>query len=248
MTSVMRIGHISSPNRSALYAFLCIFINGVFTSTLFASESRQQITDAVTQAVSDQIDGLFPEKKLRREILVSSLDDRLQLASCEKLHVTLPVNQSYNRRINAKVDCLDSASWSITVAVSIQVFKPVAVASNQLLRNHRIRAEDIGFAEVELGSLKQGYFSSSQELIGLQLKRNLMAQAPFTPKLLMAPVLIQRGEQVVISAQSAALLVKTNGIALSNGALGQKIQIKNLRSERVIEGKVTGPGQVMVNM
>lgn len=244
----MRIGHIPVTSRSLLYAFLCIFINGMFTSTLFASEPHQQIIDAVTQAVSAHVDALFPDSKLRKEIQVGAIDKRLQLATCENLQVTLPVNQSYNRRINAKIDCLDSASWSITLPVSLRVFRLVAVASNQLVRNHRILAEDISFSEVDLDKLKQGYFTSSQALVGLQLKRNLMPQAPFTPKLLTLPVVIQRGEQVIISAQSSSLLIKTNGVALSNGALGQKIPIKNMRSERVVEGRVTGPGQVMVNM
>lgn len=82
----------------------------------------------------------------------------------------------------------------------------------------------------------------------MQLKRTLLAKAPFTPRLLLLPVLIQRGEQVTISAQSSSLLVKTNGIALSSGTLGQKIPIRNSRSERIVEGEITGPGQVDVNM
>lgn len=244
----MRIGHIRVTGRSVRYAFLCIFINGLFSSTLFANEAQQQIIDAVTQAAATHVDTLFPEGHVRKEIQVGALDNRLQLATCENLHVTLLANQRYNRRINAKVACLSSASWSITVPLSLRVFKLVAVASNQLVRNHRIQAEDIRFAEIDLDKLKHGYFTSSQALLGMQLKRNLMPEAPFTPKLLTLPVVIQRGEQVIISAQSSSLLIKTNGVALSNGSLGQKIPIKNMRSERVVEGRVTGPGQVMVNM
>lgn len=36
--------------------------------------------------------------------------------------------------------------------------------------------------------------------------------------------------------------------ALSDGAVGQQIRVRNLRSERIIRARVTGPGQVEAGM
>lgn len=248
----MRIGQVYLLGSFLVRLILCIFIAGLCSSRLFANDTddlHQEILETVTRIVTEKLDAAFPEKIIRKDVQVGMPDTRLKLDRCERdLHIALPPFQEYMRRTNAKVECHSTSPWSITLPVTIRAYILVAVASNQLIRGHRITAEDITLAEMDIDRLKQGYFTSQEAIVGMQLKRTLLAKAPFTPKLLSLPVVIQRGEQVTISAQSSSLLVKTNGIALGSGTLGQKIPIRNSRSERIVEGKITGPGQVDVNM
>ena len=53
---------------------------------------------------------------------------------------------------------------------------------------------------------------------------------------------------MVISARSGTIQVRMPGEALSNGTLGQQIQVRNLGSRRVIKARVVGQGQVEVAM
>lgn len=248
----MRIGQVYLLSSFLGRLILCIFIAGLCSPRLFADDaddSHQAIVETVARIVAEKLDATFPEKIVRKDIQVGAPDARLKLDACANdLHIALPPFQGYMRRTNAKVECRSNQPWSITLPVTIRAYMLVAVANNQLIRGHRIAAEDITLAEMDVDKLKQGYFTSQEPIVGMQLKRTLLAKAPFTPRLLLLPVLIQRGEQVTISAQSSSLLVKTNGIALSSGTLGQKIPIRNSRSERIVEGEITGPGQVDVNM
>ncbi|WP_121363151.1 flagellar basal body P-ring formation chaperone FlgA, partial [Pseudomonas aeruginosa] len=56
------------------------------------------------------------------------------------------------------------------------------------------------------------------------------------------------GDQVVILARTATINVKMPGEALSDGAPGQQIRVRNLRSQRIIKARVIEPGTVEVNM
>ncbi|WP_262163245.1 flagellar basal body P-ring formation chaperone FlgA, partial [Escherichia coli] len=53
---------------------------------------------------------------------------------------------------------------------------------------------------------------------------------------------IRRGDQVVISARGASVSVRMPGEALTDGAPGEQINVRNLRSQRVVRARVVGPG------
>jgi flagella basal body P-ring formation protein FlgA len=60
--------------------------------------------------------------------------------------------------------------------------------------------------------------------------------------------LVKRGQQVVLLAQTSSIIVKMSGKAMADGAAGEKIKVKNLSSDRVIEGIVTENGSVRTNV
>jgi flagella basal body P-ring formation protein FlgA len=62
------------------------------------------------------------------------------------------------------------------------------------------------------------------------------------------PLVVRRGEAVVISAASSIVAVKVAGVALTDGRLGEQIRIKNLSSSRIVQAKMVGPGQAEVPM
>ncbi|HAV88201.1 MAG TPA: flagella basal body P-ring formation protein FlgA, partial [Pseudomonas sp.] len=69
-----------------------------------------------------------------------------------------------------------------------------------------------------------------------------------TPAMLELAEVIRRGDQVVISAGNQSVNVRMPGEALTDGAPGEQIRVKNLRSGRIVRARVTGPGQVEAAM
>jgi flagella basal body P-ring formation protein FlgA len=59
---------------------------------------------------------------------------------------------------------------------------------------------------------------------------------------------VSKGDQVVISARNSGLNVRMPGEALSNGAPGEQIRVRNLGSHRIIKARISGPGQVEVDL
>ena len=54
--------------------------------------------------------------------------------------------------------------------------------------------------------------------------------------------LIKKGEQVVLRYSSTALKLQTQVIAVTSGALGDRIQVKNPSSGKVFDARVTNSG------
>ena len=69
-----------------------------------------------------------------------------------------------------------------------------------------------------------------------------------TPRVLEAPRLVRRGERVTITARADGIDVRMAGKALMDGTAGERIRVRNINSDRVIEATVASPGMVEVQM
>jgi flagella basal body P-ring formation protein FlgA len=59
---------------------------------------------------------------------------------------------------------------------------------------------------------------------------------------------IIRGQKVWLIAASPYLVVRMTGKALQDGAPGERIQVENTRSKRVVEGIVGNDGSVNIGL
>ncbi|MGA4603356.1 flagellar basal body P-ring formation chaperone FlgA, partial [Ectopseudomonas hydrolytica] len=111
-----------------------------------------------------------------------------------------------------------------------------------------VKASDLSMVERDVGQLAQGYLTDPTQAIGKKLTRQLNSDQIITPAHLQVAEVVRRGDQVVISASGGTVNVRMPGEALTDGAPGQQINVRNLRSQRVIRARVVGPGQVEVAM
>jgi flagella basal body P-ring formation protein FlgA len=83
-------------------------------------------------------------------------------------------------------------------------------------------------------------------VIGMQLKHQVAAGTPILLADLMQPTQITRGDQVRMLLQVSGLYVAGQGVALESGAAGERIRVRNISSQAVIEAEVQEPGIVRV--
>jgi flagella basal body P-ring formation protein FlgA len=62
----------------------------------------------------------------------------------------------------------------------------------------------------------------------------------------MQPTQITRGEAVQMQLQVGGLWLTGQGMALESGATGNRIRVRNVSSQAVIEAEVIRPGEVRV--
>jgi flagella basal body P-ring formation protein FlgA len=62
------------------------------------------------------------------------------------------------------------------------------------------------------------------------------------------PVMVSKGEIVVIALQTPQMQLSARGHALNNGSKGDVIRIANTQSRQIVEAVVTGPGQATVDV
>lgn len=90
---------------------------------------------------------------------------------------------------------------------------------------------------------KRPLFQLDENLV---LLRSLPAGTILTSSDVDYPLLVKKGEPVTIFFQQGAISVQAQGLALEDGRLGSRIQVKNDSSGKIVEGTVVGEGMIEV--
>jgi flagellar basal body P-ring formation protein FlgA len=177
-------------------------------------------------------------------IKVGALDSRLRLECDQPLMYNLQDPSNNGGNINTQVACRGTSQWTILVPAQAIVFRPMAVASRNLLRGELIQTEDVGVEVLDASQYRQGYSSKPEDIIGKELKYPVNKGDAFRASALNTQLAIKRGDEVSLEALAGSIRVVTTGTAISNGRIGQQIKVKNNRSARIVSVKVIGPGKV----
>ncbi len=180
-------------------------------------------------------------------IEVGALDARLRLPVCaDTPEAFLPPGSRILGSSSVGIRCHGPKPWSLYVPVTVKIFALVLVASHAMNRNSQITAQDFQTAELNIASLSDGYLSMPEQILGMTLKRPIGAGAAYTLAMLEAPNRVRRGQQVTLLAEIAGAEIRMTGKALMDGSAGALIQVRNLASQRVVEGTVIADGIVKV--
>lgn len=234
---------------SALPVLLVLPAVGYSSSAPAAITSTEELIGAteafLEQAVSDYLQR--SEIQGRHEIRVNRLDPRLRLPLCDQpLTTKLESPAQPLGRVTTRVRCDGSSPWTVFVPAEVRLYRQVLVLTRPLKRMSVVSINDLVMVERDVGQISQGYLTAPEQAIGKKLTRQLSSEQILSPNHLQVAEVIRRGDQVVITAITATINVRMQGEALSDGAPGQQIQVRNLRSQRVIRARVIGPGQVEV--
>lgn len=227
--------------RSLMLATLIIFTSPAMALTY---QSHQSVNSAVRSFLSQHIDSTS-----RHEIIIGKLDVRLRLRACNhELRAFFGSGGRAFGNTTVGVNCQKPKPWTIFIPVQVKIYQSVLATQRPLTRNSIIQPADLRHIERDVTTLRRGYFTSPQHVIGKVTKRPLPAAAIFTPASIQAPRLITRGDKITILVKSKGLQVRAIGKALMDGKANQQIKVKNIASKKVIEGIVSAPGVVTVGM
>ena len=156
----------------------------------------------------------------------ASIDPNLRMPTCSK-PLALKKNDAHLLgRISIRVRCEGHTPWQIYVPVTVKAYQKVVTAAAPLAREQRLDSSNIQLTEKEVSRLTQGYFSSIDEVLGKSLKRPVSLNRVIQPNMVAEAMVISRGDEVMIMAKKGTLSVKSPGIAITNGRVGQQIQVK----------------------
>ena len=210
-----------------------------------ANHNHSEIIQAAKQFISQNID---TDQYSRTEIHMGKLDSRLKLAHCNSpLLTSLAPGSSFSGKTTVHVKCNSQSAWTIYINANIHLYSHVIHTAEPLEKGHVLSKTDLVLSEINLNQVRYGYFTDINRLVGKQLKRRLPQDKIIRVNYVKAPTLVKRGEIVNIVAENAGYSVKMSGTAMSNGAKGDRVQVRNLSSRRVIEGTVIQTGVISIN-
>ncbi|MYM57911.1 flagellar basal body P-ring formation protein FlgA [Vibrio sp. OCN044] len=152
---------------------------------------------------------------------------------------TLPVGT-----LKRSVSCQsNSADWRINVTIKSELGLYVVVTKTGVGRKQALTANDLKL-EWRTLTKEQDFLTQIEQASGKMTLRRIRSGQVLDSRQLKSQPLVEKGNQVIISAAKDGFMATTKGLAQEEGALGQQIEVKNISSGKVIRAVVVGLNQV----
>ncbi|MGR6839089.1 flagellar basal body P-ring formation chaperone FlgA [Aliivibrio wodanis] len=219
-----------------------IFI-GFFSSNLYAATDGQLkiIKQTAESFIQAQIE--VPNNGTLH-IEATRIDSRIHATDCPS-----PLIASLTGRLNSSgntsvlIECKPD-NWKVYVPVKTDLLMPLVTAISSLSRGHTISRHDLTLTLINSRTYRRGGYLSIDELIGSRIKRSVRAGEVIEKNDI---CMVCRNDSVIIKAIKGNLSIVTKGTALGDGALGDKVNVKNNKSKRIVNGRVISVGEVQVH-
>lgn len=166
-----------------------------------------------------------------------------------------------NRWDTVQVSCPAPIPWTIMLRTEGQIWgddaleagggEAIGAVTAVVLRQAARKGQLITAEMLELAPFDRapadGYFLEAAKVAGRRLTSNLAAGVPVRERHLQPDWAVKEGNRVSIEMDAGGITVASSGISLENGALGDMISVRNLSSDKVLQGIVSDENKISVS-
>ena len=239
---------------------LRIFIFAViwcgFSSESIASQQKisgSVLANLVTQQLSKE--GLSARPIIRKDrVFYGCGSENIIISKRDKSWKTIKLSCSTNKlwsysfrnKIAKPVMIEKHETLQKTKKHSIQKnIKKVFVLKYSKLKGDTIKKSDLVLSEKNK-AMSNGTINDLQSILGKRLKKSMREGAVLKANHLKPDWLVHKNQRIIIEHSIGEISVKMEGIALSNGAKGDRVLAKNISSNKIIEGFVKSAKKISV--
>jgi len=144
------------------------------------------------------------------------------------------------------ITCENGTSRTAQITGTAVETVPVLVASHDMARGDVLTAADLTLRTMPRAEIPANSFSDNSHALGMEVRRGLREGQAIRATDIDEPLLVKRSSAVSLVFTSGALTLTARGQALRDGSRGEVVTVMNQQSKRVLEGTVTGPGEVTI--
>lgn len=240
----------SSPSPMRKYLFRLLFIGlSLVCSASHAADATHQLDKIARKSAQAEVKEMAQNKgwgkyDLQLETVLPT--EATTLPVCKKNPVATPTARRTLYRLRYDVTCPDAQGWTQTVAVKTVVNLPVVIAMETLERGRVIDTKDVALKVQDIAPLNAQFFTTTDEAIGQTVKRRITSAQIVNSAQLEQPVIVERGQSVLMVARQNGIEASTSGEAMKQGRKGDVIRVKNTSSQRTVDAVVVSPGVVHI--
>ena len=228
-----------------IFSLLLFYCFSVVSYTPFAhaiTNKHQALEKFAESFIKAQ---LLSTQNERVSIEVAKIDRRIAITQCEgNMSAELVGNKNLQRSATVRIRCDHANNWQLHVPVKIIRLVPVVISSRPLSKGSLLTKNNTKIEYMNRVLLRSGYISDLAFVNKARLKRQLSGEQMISTRDI---CLVCKGESVTITSSVGNLTVKTGGVALSNAILGEKINVRNSKSKRIVSGIVQAAGIIQIN-
>lgn len=188
-------------------------------------EGRRHVLTLTTQPQ----DMRLPAGKIRYE---AEIPGKLHYGGVQPVHIRVYVGDKLYRRA--------------VCYYRVQVFEKVLVASMNLALEQPIGAKAVRLEEREVLGGQGRYLTKYEEIAGRVPVRYVHMGQPLEQNMLQNPVVITPGTPVKLVTNVNGVQVTAEGAALQKGRVGGMVRVRNIRSNKMLQGRVINANTVEI--
>lgn len=123
----------------------------------------------------------------------------------------------------------------------------VPVLARSLGRDDVIGLDDLDWMRLRRDRLPGGALTDLDQVLGLAATRTLRPGEPLRHRDLVKPSLVRKGQAVTLVVETAFMTLQAQGRALENGAEGEAIRLENVKSGKIVTGRVIAERVVIID-
>jgi flagella basal body P-ring formation protein FlgA len=159
----------------------------------------------------------------------------------------MPVRMNFDPRGGRFDVTFQSGDSHVRLTGSAVESYDAVVLTRPVARGDVLRASDVVVERRPKAQLQADTVRDPAAAIGMASQQPLRAGQTIRPTDLTRPLLVKRGEPVMVRYEVPGIVLTARGKAEEDGSLGDTINVQNVQSKRLIQGVITGPGQLTVN-
>ena len=128
----------------------------------------------------------------------------------------------------------------------VTVYDRVLVAMTDIRAEGAISAANARIEERAVDTPSELTLTDFGRLEGRVAGRYIRKDAVITPQMLAMPLVMRAGNPVVLVLDANGIVVRAEGVALEPGRVGYEIRVRNVRSGKILRGKVIDAATVQI--
>lgn len=188
------------------------------------------------QSMIEQVARNSGDNPQAAEVHVDLLDTVNHNTECpHPWNISLTPGEHWIARVNVKLTCpgLPQARW---VPVLVKVTLPVVTISNSVRHGDSIPPENLVVKPQDITWMHGNYLNDPTLVAGSIARRDLAIGTVVNPHDLNPPLLVRRGDQVLMEATAGNLTVSDVGTALNDASRGESVRVQHHDSGKIVEG------------
>lgn len=179
-------------------------------------------------------------------IKVRPINPALRLSTCPTNINYQTTSSRLSRTMRVKISC-DSlrTSWSTIATADVTALAPVLIAKETLSRGDKLDSSNVSRGKTDIMRLSGDYFADFQGFKAYEVTRRIKQGDILMAKQLKAFDVVERDSQLTVYVKRNGVTVSYTGTALSSGAVGDRIRVKNNSNGRNVYALVTGRGTAL---
>lgn len=206
---------------------------------------REQVTAFVLDSIKSTEASIDANNNRQVRVEVFAIDERVKVPQCATGYAfSMPDKGKTQSYASIKVSC-EATQWYLYVNAKIEQLQRVVVTSDMLSPNTILTQNNLSVADIKTSALRRTTFANIDELLGARVKYRVRPGQPINPNMV---CFVCKGDLITLSARTDGLSISTKAVAQEDGNIGDTIQVKNSRSNKVVFARVAAADVAVIGI